>query len=70
MSYVIKIQKGCWVTGCSDSHLPRTVVFESAKIFKSLDSANKTKEKLILKNNHRKLNLQVLEYEAAKREVE
>ncbi|MEG2347435.1 MAG: hypothetical protein RSB50_07110 [Cetobacterium sp.] len=69
MSYVIKIQKGCWVTGCSDSHLPRTVVFENAKIFKTLNAANKTKEKLISKN-HRKLNLQILEYETAKREVE
>lgn len=69
MTYIIKIQKGCWVTGCSDSHLPRTVVFENAKIFKTLDSANKTKEKLISKNNHRKLNLEILDYETAKKEV-
>lgn len=69
MSYVIKIQKGCWVTGCSDSHLPRTVVFENAKIFKTLDSANKIKEKLISKNTRRKLNLQILDYETAKKEV-
>lgn len=70
MAYVIKIQKGCWVTDCSDSHLPRTVVFENTKIFKTLNAANKTKEKLIYKNNHRKLNLQTLDYETAKREVE
>lgn len=69
MTYIIKIQKGCWVTGCSDSHLPRTVVFENAKIFKTLDSANKTKEKLTSKNNHRKLNLEILDYENAKKEV-
>lgn len=70
MSYIIKIQKGCWITDCNDSHLPRTVVFENAKIFKTLNLANKTKEKLISKNNHRKLNLQILDYETAKKEVE
>lgn len=70
MSYIIKIQKGCWVAGYSDSNLPRTVVFENVKVFKSLDEANKIKEKLISKNNHRKLNLQILDYETAKKEVE
>ncbi|MGL5569746.1 hypothetical protein [Cetobacterium sp.] len=70
MSYIIKIQKGCWVAGYSDSSLPRTVVFENVKVFKSLDEANKIKEKLISKNNHRKLNLQILDYETAKKEVE
>ncbi|MGL5595157.1 MAG: hypothetical protein ACRDDH_14595 [Cetobacterium sp.] len=69
MEYIIKIQNGCWVAGWSESSLPRTVVFQNAKVFKNLDEANKIKEKLISKNNHRKLNLQILEYEAAKREV-
>lgn len=69
MEYIIKIQNGCWVAGWSESSLPRTVVFQNAKVFKSLDEANKIKEKLISKNNHRKLNLQILDYETAKREV-
>lgn len=70
MEYIIKIQNGCWVAGWSESSLPRTVIFGNAKIFKSLDEANKTKEKLISKNNHRKLNLQILDYKTAKKEVE
>lgn len=70
MKYIIKIQNGCWVAGWSESSLPRTVVFQNAKVFKSLDEANKTKRKLINENKHRVLNLKILDYKTAKREVE
>lgn len=69
MFYVIKIQKGCWIAPL-DGDPGRTLVFENAKIFRSLGAATRAKNKIIAENTHRKLNLQILDYETAKKEVE
>lgn len=67
--YVIKIQNGCWVASW-DGDPGRTLKFEYAKVFKNYYEANKTKRKLINENKHRVLNLKILDYKTAKREVE
>lgn len=68
MSYVIKIQKGCWIAPW-DGDPGRTLVFESAKIFRSLGAATRAKNKIIAENTHRKMNLEILDYGTAKKEV-
>lgn len=61
MPYVIKIQNGCWVAPW-DGDPGRTLKLENAKVFKNYYEANCAKEKIISKNKHKKLKLQVVYY--------